>query len=136
MGGATRGDAHALRLFENPGHGNDWIGLKLVGVKTNRDAIGARVKLTVRNGSETRTIYRTVGTGGSFGASPRLQHVGLRRSASIAEVEIWWPTSNTRQRFTDVSTNQVLEIEEFSRAYRMLDRPYSRLSRGQNRQGK
>ena len=136
FGGAARGDAHALRLFENPGHGNDWIALKLVGVKTNRDAIGARVKLTVRNGSTTRTIYRTVGTGGSFGASPRLQHVGLGRSASIAEVEIWWPTSNTRQLFTDVSTNRVLEIDEFSRAYRMLDRPHSRLGPGQNRQGK
>jgi len=136
MGGATRGDAHALRLFENPGHGNDWVGLKLVGVKTNRDAVGARVRLTVRNGSQTRTIYRTVGSGGSFGASPRLQHVGLGKSASIDEIEVWWPTSNTRQRFTDVSTDRVLEIEEFSRAYRTLERPQSRLGRGHNQQGR
>ena len=34
VGGATPGDAHAFRLFENPGHGNDWLGVKLVGVKT------------------------------------------------------------------------------------------------------
>ena len=44
IGGATPGDSHPLRLFENPGHGNDWINLRLVGVKTNRAAIGARIK--------------------------------------------------------------------------------------------
>jgi hypothetical protein len=43
VGGATPGDAHGLRLFENPGRGNDWISLKLVGVKSNRAAIGARI---------------------------------------------------------------------------------------------
>ena len=34
IGGATPGDSHAFRLFENPGHGNDWIAVKLVGVKS------------------------------------------------------------------------------------------------------
>ena len=34
VGGATPGDAHAFRLFENPGHGNDWLGLNLVGVRS------------------------------------------------------------------------------------------------------
>ena len=41
VGGATPGDAHAFRLFANPGHGSDWLGLNLVGAKTNRAAIGA-----------------------------------------------------------------------------------------------
>src|SRR6185295_15359814 len=49
IGGAVPGDSHALRVFENPGNGNDWISLKLVGVKTNRAAIGARIKVTVEN---------------------------------------------------------------------------------------
>jgi hypothetical protein len=39
VGGATPGDAHAFRLFANPGHGNDWLGLDLVGTRTNRGAI-------------------------------------------------------------------------------------------------
>ena len=34
VGGATPGDAHAFRLFENPGHANDWLGLNLVGVRS------------------------------------------------------------------------------------------------------
>ena len=57
VGGATLGDSHALRVFENPGHGNDWISLKLVGVKTNRAAIGARIKVSVENkGQGIRSI--------------------------------------------------------------------------------
>ena len=41
VGGAVPGDAHAFRLFENPGNQNDWISVHLVGVKTNRVAIEA-----------------------------------------------------------------------------------------------
>jgi tetratricopeptide (TPR) repeat protein len=126
VGGATVGDSHALRVFENPGHGNDWISLKLVGVKTNRSAIGARIKVTVENsGQGTRSIYRTVGSGGSFGASPLEQHIGLGKNARIVDVEIWWPTSNTRQHFSNVGKNQFLEIKEFANDYAKLDRkPY------------
>jgi hypothetical protein len=126
IGGATLGDAHALRVFENPGHGNDWISLKLVGVKTNRAAIGARIKVTVENkGQGTRSIYRTVGSGGSFGASPLQQHIGLGKDARIADLEIWWPVSNTRQHFSNVEKNQFLEIKELSQDYAKLDRrPY------------
>src|SRR5262249_32825497 len=82
VGGATLGDRHALRLFENPGAGNDWIALKLVGVKTNKTAVGARIKVTVEDASgASRSIARTVGTGGSFGASPLLQHIGLGKTS-------------------------------------------------------
>jgi tetratricopeptide (TPR) repeat protein len=126
VGGATPGDSHALRVFENPGHGNDWISLKLVGSKTNREAIGARIKVTVKNkGQEARSIYRTVGSGGSFGASPLQQHIGLGKDAQILELEIWWPTSNTRQHFSNVQKNQFLQITEFAQDYAKLDRkPY------------
>src|SRR5208282_3303921 len=114
---------HALRVFQNPGHGNDWINVKLVGVKSNRPAIGARVKVTVENqGQGTRSIYRTVGSGGSFGSSPLQQHIGLGKSARILSLEIWWPASNTRQLFRDVGKNQFLQIKEFSTAYTKLDR--------------
>jgi tetratricopeptide (TPR) repeat protein len=126
IGGAVPGDSHALRVFENPGNGNDWISLKLVGVKTNRSAIGARIKVTVENkGQGTRSIYRTVGSGGSFGASPLQQHIGLGKDARIIDLEIWWPTSNTRQHFSNVERNQFLEIKEFASDYAKLDRkPY------------
>jgi hypothetical protein len=126
IGGAAPGDAHTFRLFENPGNGNDWLSLHLIGVKTNRAAIGARIKVTVENqGQGTRSIYRTVSSGGSFGASPLQQHIGLGKSARILNLEIWWPTSNTRQNFTNVGKNQFLEIKEFAKDYAHLERkPY------------
>jgi tetratricopeptide (TPR) repeat protein len=133
IGGAVPGDSHAFRLFENPGNGNDWISLRLVGVKTNRAAIGARIKVTVQNeGKERRSIYRTVGSGGSFGASPLTQHVGLGRSAHHVDLEIWWPTSNSRQNFSDIAPNQFLEIKEFAKDYTKLERKQFRLG-GPNR---
>ncbi|MFI5071707.1 MAG: FG-GAP-like repeat-containing protein [Terriglobales bacterium] len=123
VGGATPGDAHAFRLFENPGNGNDWIELHLIGVKSNRVAIGARIKVTVENeGGGQRSIYRTVGSGGSFGASPLQQHIGLGKSARIVDLEIWWPANNTRQHFANVATNQFLEIKEFATSYTKLER--------------
>jgi tetratricopeptide (TPR) repeat protein len=123
IGGATPGDSHPLRLFENPGHGHDWLSLRLVGVKTNRAAIGARIKLTVENeGRGTRSIHRTVGSGGSFGASPLEQHIGLGKSARIIELEIWWPVSNTRQRITGLAKNQAVEMTELERSYSAIER--------------
>jgi len=123
-GGAVPGDRHALRLFANTADGNDWINLKLVGVKSNRPAIGAKIKLTVENeGKTTRSIYRTVGSGGSFGASPFEQHIGLGKSARILNMDIFWPSSGTRQVFTDLAKNQFLEIREDRTEVKRLERP-------------
>jgi tetratricopeptide (TPR) repeat protein len=122
-GGATPGDRHTLRLFANTASGNDWINLKLVGVKSNRAAIGARIKVTVKNeGKEARAIYRTVGSGGSFGASPLEQHIGLGKSAQIENIEVYWPASSTHQSFTRVGKNQFWEIREDSKQVKRLDR--------------
>ena len=128
IGGATPADAHAFRLFENPGNANDWLSVKLVGVKTNRSAIGARIKVTVENeGRPARSVYRTVGSGGSFGASPLQQHIGLGKSAKITNLEVWWPASGTRQNFSGVAVNQFIAIKEFAKDYTKLDRKPFRL---------
>jgi len=127
-GGAVLGDSHAFRLFENPGNGNDWISVQLVGVKTNRAAIGARIKVTVQDeGKSTRSIYRTVGSGGSFGASPLMQHIGLGKSARILDLEITWPVSQTHQNFSNVPTDQFIRIKEFAKDYEKLERHRVRL---------
>ena len=92
-------------------------------MKSNRAAIGARIKVTVENeGRDARSIYRTVGNGGSFGASPLEQHIGLGKSARIVELEIWWPASNTRQRFAGLGKNQFVEITELAREYITIER--------------
>jgi hypothetical protein len=123
VGGAVPGDAHAFRLFENPGHGSDWLGVKLVGVRSNRAAIGARIKVTVEGADGARrSIYRTVSSGGSFGASPLEQHIGLGRAARVADVEVRWPASGTTQTFRAVSKNQVIEIREMADRYTKVNR--------------
>jgi tetratricopeptide (TPR) repeat protein len=125
MGGAELGDQFTSRLFRNPGnHGNNWITLKLVGEKSNRAGIGARITVTVNDPDRgRRKICRTVGSGGSFGASPLEQHIGIGRSARIESLEVWWPASKTRQVFTDISPNQYLEVKEFAKSTRKLTRP-------------
>ena len=128
IGGATPGDSHAMRLFENPGQGNDWIGVKLVGTKSNRAAIGARMTVTVENeAGATRSVHRSVSTGGSFGASPLEQHIGLGKAARVKALDIWWPASNTRQHFADIAKNRVFEITEMATDYRVIERRTLRL---------
>ena len=121
MGGAVLGDKQSARLFENPGNGNGWLAIQLVGEKSNRAGVGARITVTVRNGGgPRREIHRTVGTGGSFGASPLRQHLGLGKSPVIESVEVLWPSSGIRQRFTGISANKALEIHEPENTARVL----------------
>jgi tetratricopeptide (TPR) repeat protein len=118
MGGAVPSDAHAIRVFRNPGHDNRWISIKLTGVKTNRAAIGARVTVTTQDRTgEAHSFYRTVDSRGSWGASPLEQHIGLGPASEITNIEIWWPTSNTRQEFKNVALDQYIEINEFAKDY-------------------
>lgn len=116
IGGATPGDAHQFRVFSNPGNDNDWINVKLAGVKSNRAGIGAVIAVTVRNGgSARRAIYRTVSSGGSFGASPIQQEIGLGPHANIERLEVFWPASKTHQTFSNIRPDSFWEIREFSK---------------------
>jgi hypothetical protein len=119
LGGAVPGDRFRNVLFQNPGHDNRWITIKLVGRKTNRAAIGAKIKITTA-GPDPRTIFRHVTSGSSFGANSLQQTIGLGPADKIARLEIYWPTSDTLQVFNDVSVNQAMEITEFENSYRSL----------------
>jgi hypothetical protein len=118
LGGAVPGDKYNSVLFANPGHGNNWIAIKLAGVKSNRSAIGAKIKLTLKGpGAETGIRYREVSSGGSFGSSPLMQHIGIGKATRITSIEVTWPTSRTRQEFKNVTANQFIEIKEFGKTY-------------------
>jgi hypothetical protein len=114
-GGMVPSDCYRNVLFRTAQSENNWIKLKLVGVKTNRAAIGARIKVTVEDvDRSSRSIYRVVSSGGSFGASPLEQHIGLGKANRIRALEIWWPASNARQTFYDLKPNQRFKIVEFA----------------------
>jgi hypothetical protein len=123
VGGAIPSDEHNVRVFENPGNNNDWLNVRLVGVKSNRSAVGAEIHVTVRDGSAApRSIYRTVGQTSSFGGNPMEQHIGLGANARDITLEIWWPATGTRQHFSGVGKNQYIEIKEFTTSYTKLER--------------
>jgi hypothetical protein len=118
-GGAVPGDRYHNLLFQNPGQGNHWLTVKLIGKKTNRAAIGARIKV-VTAGEKPLTVYRHVNSGSSFGGNPLQQTIGLGQSGPRVRVEVFWPTSRTTQVFEDVPVDQAVEITEFARAFRAL----------------
>lgn len=118
IGGAVPSDKYNKSLFLNPGIKNNWISVKLSGVKTNRAAILARIKLKLADDPEENPYrYRDVTSGGSFGSSSLTQNIGLGKAKRIEMLEVWWPTSKTRQTFYNVPVNQFIEIKEFATKY-------------------
>lgn len=90
---------------------NHWLTLKLVGTKSNRDGIGASVKLTTSAGVQ----YATVTTGGSYcSASDVRPHFGLGRDDKVSDIEIRWP-SGIVQHLSDVRADQMLVVREAAR---------------------
>lgn len=121
MGGAVNGDRYHNILFQNPGNDNNWVTLKLVGTQSNRAAIGARITVTIA-GSIPKKIRRHVSSGGSFGANPLEQTIGIGDAESIDSVEIFWPTSGARQVFQNVPTKAFIEVTEGESAFKVLTR--------------
>jgi len=121
LGGAYPGDAFRDALFENPGFKNHSISVKLVGKKTNRSAIGARIKATFNEDGKVRSVYRHVCSGGSFGANPLRQTIGTGSAGKIKSLEIFWPVTGATQKFTEIECDQIIEIVEGSNTYRPLD---------------
>ena len=103
---SNNGPSWVLRN-ETPGQ-NHWITLKLVGVKSNRDAIGAQVEIATEAGKQ----YATVTTASSYQSSsdPRL-HFGLGGATSVSTIRIRWP-SGTVQMLKDVKADRFLAVTE------------------------
>jgi hypothetical protein len=118
MGGAYEASGFYDCLFENPASfGNNWISIDLVGTTSNKIARGARVKVTVIENGKERDIYEWVTNGSSFGANSLRQEVGLGKATAIKQVEISWPTSGTKQVFTDMQMNTHYRVTEGNNQY-------------------
>jgi hypothetical protein len=86
--------------------------LLLEGTESNRAAIGTRIKITFTEDGVRRSVYRDVNSGGSFGSSPHRREIGVGKAKSIDEIEIRWHGSGQKQTFTNVTSNQFLQITE------------------------
>jgi hypothetical protein len=112
MGGAYPGDRYYNALYENPGFGNNWIAVRLVGVQSNRFGVGARIKVEIDDESESRSIYRHVTSGSSFGGNSYRLHIGVGKAATIRRMEVLWPQTGETQVFEDLPIGQLLTITE------------------------
>ncbi|MGZ3432001.1 MAG: CRTAC1 family protein, partial [Isosphaeraceae bacterium] len=121
LGGGYPSDSGYNALFQNPGHGRHWLKVKLVGVKSNRSALGARIEAERKQPDGTTvSVVRVVGNNGSFGGNPLVQHIGLGDATSVARLVVTWPTSQTTQTFTGLAADQSIVITEGSDQYQVL----------------
>ena len=121
-GGAVPGDRAHNVLFQNPGYGHHWLTVKLVGTRTNRAALGARIRVDLPGPDGTvLSRYRTITTGSSFGGNPLACTVGLGSAVTILSLRIDWPTSKTSQEFREVAIDRAIEITEGRHDFRVLD---------------
>jgi len=87
---------------------NHWLLLKLVGHKSNRDAIAAEVKLVTAKGPQ----FATVSTASSYlSSSDKRVHFGLGSESSAQSIEIHWPSGIT-QTLKNVHADQILTVDE------------------------
>jgi enediyne biosynthesis protein E4 len=100
------GPAYVLRN-ETPAN-NHWITLKLIGRVSNRDGIGAVVKVITSAGDQ----YATVTTAGSYESSgDKRVHFGLGSSTQVKRIEIQWP-SGIKQSVENVKADEVFSVTE------------------------
>jgi hypothetical protein len=131
MGGAYPGDRYGDVLYENPGFGNHWMTIALEGVRSNRSAIGARIRAEIVDDGVRRSVYRHVNSGGTFGGNPLRQTLGLGKASRIEVLEIFWPTTGLTQTFTDVPVDQIVRIVEGEQSYVAVEVKTVTLGQGQ-----
>jgi hypothetical protein len=99
----------AVVLRNDGGNRQHWLGIRLAGRKSNRDGIGARLKVVTASGPSQYLTATTAA--GYLSASDRRLIVGLGGDATAALVEIKWPSGRV-QRFENVKARQVLVATE------------------------
>lgn len=123
IGGAYIADKYADALYVNPGHGNAWISVRLVGTETNRSAIGARIIVEIDEGGRHSSIVRWVGAGGSYGGNTLTQLIGIGKAERISRLIVHWPRHGADQVFEKVAANQHIQITEGAPEFEVRDVP-------------
>jgi hypothetical protein len=106
-GGAYPGDLMTASVFAPKHRPGNYLAVLLQGTKSNRAAIGARLKL-VAGGREQ---HRVINGGSNFGCLPPQQHFGLGQLEAVESLEIWWP-SGVMEKFEGLPANTRVKIVE------------------------
>jgi hypothetical protein len=101
-------------LYKNVGNTNAWLRVKLVGTRSNRSAIGAKVRVLATIGGKSFWQLREISGGGGYGSQNLLAHFGLGDATSVETLRIEWPSGQV-QELPNVSARQQLTVIEPTR---------------------
>ena len=107
-------------LRNDGGNANHWLQIFLIGTKSNRDGVGARVKVSA--GDLVLYDQRKGGMSYQSAQDPRL-HFGLGSNTSVAGIEVIWPSGNTT-KLEKVKSDQIITIKEGAG---LVERPFPRI---------
>jgi len=112
LGGFFPVDRFHSALFRNPGFGNHWLTLELVGTRSSRCATGARLTLELETPAGVRTLHRAHGMVSSYGGSPHRQDIGLGDATRVVRLTVRWPRTQEPQVFPDLPLDAHLRLVE------------------------
>jgi hypothetical protein len=116
---AASADRHAL--LKNAAPVRSWLQVELVGTRSNRDAVGARVYASVGGQQQMREVV----LGDGYASQNALrQHFGLGAATEVDELVVRWPRSGLTQTFRNIPANRIIEITEGRDV--LIEKPYSR----------
>jgi tetratricopeptide (TPR) repeat protein len=107
-----------VAVLKNESEAGNWIQLRLVGVDSERDAVGAIV--TAQFDDRTRTVWQT--SGGYMTGDEPLLHIGLDQATTVDELTVRWPTGTT-QTFRGLPGNARLLLIENQQDFALDPRP-------------
>ena len=102
-------DGPPVILMNEGGNGNQWLIVNTVGQRSNRDGIGARIRIVTESGREQRGFVSTAGSYAS--ANDKRVHFGLGTDKVVKTVEVKWP-SGAVQTLRDVQAGRILTVKE------------------------
>ncbi|HEY2940955.1 MAG TPA: ASPIC/UnbV domain-containing protein, partial [Vicinamibacteria bacterium] len=97
-----------LELWRNVSPARHWLSVDTVGGKSNRDGVGAKIKIVTASGTQHDHVNTAVGYGG---ASDRRVHFGLGPDTVVRELTIVWPSGKS-QTLENVAADQILRVRE------------------------
>ena len=100
--------SEGLTLHQNQVATGNWLKLRTIGRRSNRDGLGARVAVTVGTMTQRQWVRSGVGY---LGGSDRRLHFGLGNATLVDHVEITWPSGQV-QHLTDIAANQIIDVVE------------------------
>ena len=98
-------------LYRNNGNSNSWLTFKLIGTKSNRSAIGAKIRVTAKIRGASLTQLRELSGDAVFAQNDPRPHFGLGDATVAEKVRIEWPSGQV-QELTNVAAKQFLTVTE------------------------